>query len=182
MRIAAQTFLSNRQQNGDPMKKSTSIGSFAWRGANRLALILAAAALPAAAQLTPTVTTLSSTLNPTAQIVRFTAHLQFAPAAGAYPTGTTTFRYADTSNVLGTAKSASRPRLTRWSTAAASFWESSGVLGVDLRIRLAYVADPGVSGLAAEIANGFLPTSLKRVKRHHQGQECQRGLHQPGAE
>jgi hypothetical protein len=30
---------------------------------------------------------------------------------------------------------------------------------------LAYVADPGVSGLTTEIANGFLPTSLKEVNR-----------------
>jgi hypothetical protein len=88
------------------MKKSTSIGSFAWREVNRLALILAAAALPAAAQLTPTVTTLSSTLNPTpaAHSVRITAQLQYTPAAGAYPTGTVTVRFADTGNVLGTAK------------------------------------------------------------------------------
>ena len=88
------------------MKKSTSIVSFAWRGANRLALILAAAALPAPAQLTPTVTTLSSTLNPTpaAHSVRITAQLQYTPAAGAYPTGTVTFKFADTGNVMGTAK------------------------------------------------------------------------------
>jgi uncharacterized protein (TIGR03437 family) len=87
------------------MKKSTSIGSFAWREVNRLALILAAAALPAAAQVA-TVTTLSSTLNPTpaAHSVRITAQLQYTPAAGAYPTGTVTVRFADTGNVLGTAK------------------------------------------------------------------------------
>lgn len=60
------------------MYKSTSIGSFAWREVNRLALVLAAAALPAAAQLTPTVTTLSSTRNPSpaAHSVRITAQLQ----------------------------------------------------------------------------------------------------------
>lgn len=39
---------------------------------------------------------------------------------------------------------------------------------------LTYVADPGVSGLTTEIANGFLPTSLKGVTRHRQGQECVR--------
>jgi uncharacterized protein (TIGR03437 family) len=86
------------------MNKSTSIGSFAWRGVNRFALILAAAALPAAAQVA-TVTTVSSTLNPSpaAQILRLTAQLQFAPAATA-PTGTVTFKLADTGSVLGTAK------------------------------------------------------------------------------
>ena len=36
---------------------------------------------------------------------------------------------------------------------------------------LAYVADQGVSGLTTEIANGFLPTSLKGVKRHYRRQE-----------
>jgi uncharacterized protein (TIGR03437 family) len=86
------------------MNKSTRIiRSFAWRGVNRLALILAAAALPAAAQVA-TVTTVSSTLNPSPapQTVRFTAQLQFTPAA-TYPTGTVTFKYADTGNMLGTA-------------------------------------------------------------------------------
>jgi uncharacterized protein (TIGR03437 family) len=87
------------------MKKSTRIGSFSWREVNRLALVLAATALPAAAQVA-TVTTVSSSLNPTpaAHSVRITAQLQYAPAAGAYPTGTVTFKFADTGNVLGTAK------------------------------------------------------------------------------
>jgi uncharacterized protein (TIGR03437 family) len=87
------------------MNKSTSIiGFFAGCGVNRLALILAAAALPAVAQVTPTVTTLSSSLNPSpaAQSLRFTAQLQFT-AAGVSPTGTVTFTYADTGNMLGTA-------------------------------------------------------------------------------
>ena len=86
------------------MKKPTSIGFLAWCGVNRLALILAAAALPVAAQVA-TVTTVSSTLNPSpaAQIIRFTAQLQFAPTGGAYPTGTVTFKYADTGNLVGTA-------------------------------------------------------------------------------
>ena len=72
------------------MTKATSIGSFGWRGVKRLALVVAAGVLPATAQVA-TVTTVSS-LNayPAAQIVRFTAQLQFAPAAGAYPTGTIT--------------------------------------------------------------------------------------------
>jgi hypothetical protein len=39
---------------------------------------------------------------------------------------------------------------------------------------LASVGDPGVSGPTTEIASGFLPTSLKGVKRHHQGQQCVR--------
>ncbi len=56
------------------------------------------------AQFTPTLTTLNSSLNPSPapQTVRFTAQLQYAPA-GAYPTGTVTFKYADTGNLLGTA-------------------------------------------------------------------------------
>src|SRR5215469_857832 len=85
------------------MKRSTSIGSFAWRGVNRLALVVAAAALPAAAQVA-TGTLSSQNPYPAAQIVRFTAQLQYTPAAGVYPTGAVTFKYADTGNVLGTAK------------------------------------------------------------------------------
>ena len=86
------------------MTKSISIGSFAWREVNRLALVVAAAALPVAAQVA-TVTTVSSTLNPSpaAQTVRITAQLQFAPTGGAYPTGIVTFKYADTGNLVGTA-------------------------------------------------------------------------------
>jgi hypothetical protein len=70
---------------------------------NRLVLVLAPAALPATAQLTPTVTTLSSTWNPSpeAHSFRITAQLQYAPEAGTYPTGTVTFKFADTGNVLG---------------------------------------------------------------------------------
>ena len=90
------------------MNKSTILGCFANRGVNRLALLLAAAALPAGAQVASvgTVTTLSSSLNPSpaAQALRITAELQYTPANGVYPTGTITFRYADTGNVLGTAK------------------------------------------------------------------------------
>jgi uncharacterized protein (TIGR03437 family) len=87
------------------MNKSMSIGSFAWRGGNRLALIVAATALPAAAQVA-TVTTVSSTLNPSpaAQILRLTAQLQYSPAGGVSPTGTITFKYADTGNLMGTGK------------------------------------------------------------------------------
>jgi hypothetical protein len=88
------------------MTKPTSIGSFAWRGVKRLALVVAAGVLPATAQVA-TVTTVSSlSPYPAAQIVRFTAPLQFAPAAGAYRTATITFRYADIGNVLGTRKCA----------------------------------------------------------------------------
>lgn len=91
MRIAAQTFLSNREQNGDPMQKSTSIGSFAWRGVKRLALVVAAGVLLATAQVAAVTTVSSLNPYPAAQILRFTAELQFAPAAGSYPTGTITF-------------------------------------------------------------------------------------------
>jgi uncharacterized protein (TIGR03437 family) len=201
------------------MNKPTSIGSFAWRGVNRLALILAAAALPAAAQLSPTVTTVSSTLNPypAAQIVRFTAQLQFTPA-GAYPTGTVTFRYADTGNLLGTANvqtfGATSALTTQASIAVPSpsagsyaiqasysgdnvyaastsqiytqvFTPSSSAVGPTINavltigsylpgiqagawvsifgFGLADVADPGVNGLATEIANGVLPTVLDGI-------------------
>jgi hypothetical protein len=74
---------------------------------DRPVLILAAAVLPAAAQIwsVVTMTTLSSSLNPSpaAQPLRFTAQLNYTPAGGVYPTGTITFKYADTGNVLGTA-------------------------------------------------------------------------------
>jgi Bacterial Ig-like domain (group 3) len=67
----------------------------------RLALVVAAGVLPATAQVA-TVTTVSS-LNPdpAAQIVRFTAQLQFAPGAGAYSTGTITFRCMQTPATAG---------------------------------------------------------------------------------
>jgi uncharacterized protein (TIGR03437 family) len=89
------------------MNKSTRIGSLAGWGVNRLALILAAVVLPAGAQGggVATMTTLSSSLNPSpaAQALRFTAQLNYTAAGGVNPTGTITFRYADTGNVLGTA-------------------------------------------------------------------------------
>lgn len=65
------------------MKKSTSVGSFAWRGVKRLALVVAAGVLPATAQVADVTTVSSLNPYPAAQIVRFTGELQFAPAAGA---------------------------------------------------------------------------------------------------
>jgi uncharacterized protein (TIGR03437 family) len=201
------------------MNKSTSIGSFAWREVNRLALVVAAAALPVAAQVA-TVTTVSSTLNPSpaAQTVRITAQLQFTPTGGAYPTGTVTFRYADTGNLVGTANVqtfGSTAALTTQATIAvpklspgsygiqASYsgdnvyapstsqtytqvmGPSSSAVGPAITdvldgasylpgiqagswvsifgYGLANVADPGVSGLGAALANGILPTVIMRV-------------------
>ena len=202
------------------MIKSTSTGSHVWRGVNRLALILGAAALPGAAQVTPTVTALSSSLNPSpaAQALRFTAQLNYTPAGSVYPTGTITFKYADTGNLLGTANVqtfGSTSALTTQasivvSTMSAGSYtiqasysgdnayapstssilnqvETAPIFGVTPTIDgvvsaasylpgiqagswvtiygsgLANVADPGVNGLATEIANGFMPTSIKGV-------------------
>jgi uncharacterized protein (TIGR03437 family) len=202
------------------MNKSTGLGCFARRGMNRLALILAAAVLPAGAQVTPTVTALSSSLNPSpaAQALRFTAQVNYTPTGGVYPTGTITFKYADTGNVLGTANVQTFGSATALTTQASIVVSTlsggsyaiqasySGdnvyapstsptlnqvltapIFGVTPTINgvvsgasyvpgiqagswvtiygsgLANVADPGVSGLAAEIANGFLPTSLDGV-------------------
>ena len=188
---------------------------------NRLALILAAAVLPAGAQVgsVVTVTTLSSSLNPSpaAQALRFTAQLNYTPT-GVYPTGSVTFKYADTGNMLGTAKVqtfGSATALTTQASIAVSTLSAGSypiqalysgdnvyapstsatlnqvltppAVGITPTINqvvnagsflpgiqagswvsivgsgLALVADPGLSGLASEIANGLLPTSLKGV-------------------
>jgi uncharacterized protein (TIGR03437 family) len=186
---------------------------------NRFALMLAAAVLPAGAQVT-TVTTLSSSLNPSpaAQALQFTAQLNYTPAGGVYPTGTITFKDAGSGNVLGTANVQTFGSTTALTTEAsiavstmsagsytiqASYSgdsvyapstsstlnqvETAPIFGVTPTIDgvvsaasyvpgiqagswvsifgsgLANVADPGVNGLATEIANGFLATSIKTV-------------------
>ena len=204
------------------MNKSTSLGCFAGREINSLALILVAAVLPAGAQVgsVVTMTTLSSSLSPSpaAQPLRFTAQLNYTATSGVYPTGTITFKYADTGNVLGTANvqtfgstsalttqasfvvsnlsagsytiqasysgdnvyaPSTAPTLNQVLTApivggpptingvvsGASYVPGiqAGSWVTIFGSSLSDVADPGVSGLATEIANGFLPTSLDFV-------------------